>query len=68
MGHSDLNFFDGLTLAQNFSATIKNFGWKFLLNGQNLLLVQLQNRKSENFDPRIFPSLFTKSIALVTGH
>jgi hypothetical protein len=67
-GHSDLIFFDGSTLALNFSATVKNFGLKFLLNGQNLLLVQLQKRKSERFDPRVFLSLFTKSIALVTGH
>jgi hypothetical protein len=67
-GHSDFNFFDGSTLALNFSATVKNFGLKFLLNVWDLLLVQLQKRKSGNFDPRIFLSLFTKSIALVTGH
>jgi hypothetical protein len=67
-GHSDLNFFDGSTLTLKFSATVKVFGLKFSPNGKDLLFVQLQMRKSENFDPRIFTSLFSKSIALVTGH
>ncbi len=67
-GHSDLYFFDGSILALKISATVKVFGLKFSLNGLNLLLVELQKRKSGNFDSKNFTSLFTKSIALVTGH